>query len=144
MIEEFNLNSNVRLHGVLTYAATQELEGEFDYLLTTSERGIDANHFCLPSKLFNYVKSKKPILAFVTNGPQREFIDKTNSGIILDPLDILQSTKRFSKIMLDGCRLKTNKEEFSKYSLDFTNNQFLKLMDEISIQKKNNFSNFSK
>jgi hypothetical protein len=80
----------------------------------------------------------------VTNGPQREFIDKTNSGIILDPLDILQSTKRFSKIMLDGCRLKTNKEEFSKYSLDFTNNQFLKLMDEISIQKKNNFSNFSK
>ena len=142
MIEEFNLKSNVRIHGVLPYAATLELEREFDYLLTTSERGIDSNHFCLPSKLFNYVQSSKPILSFVTSGPQKEFIERTNSGIILDPLDIVNSTKRFTKVMFDGCNLKINKAEFSKYSLDFTNNQFLKLIEEIHKQKNNNFSNF--
>jgi hypothetical protein len=131
MIEEFNLKSNVKIHGVLPYDATLKLEGEFDYLLSTSEKSLESRHFCLPSKLFNYVKSARPILAFVTNGPQKEFIEKTNSGVVLDPMDIDNSTKRFTKVMLDGCSLKTNQQEFSKYSLEATNNQFVNLIEEV-------------
>jgi len=71
-------------------------------LLATSELVEGAEHYCLPSKLFTYIQSQKPILGFVTDGIQKEFILKSNIGSVINPraLDTLEDD--FKNVIMEG------------------------------------------
>jgi glycosyltransferase involved in cell wall biosynthesis len=91
MVEEFELVDIVNFHGFVTNKKSIELQKRFDYFLATSEKVIDNPHYCLPSKIFDYVGANKPILGFVTEGIQKEFIKNTNLGKVFNVEDIEQS-----------------------------------------------------
>lgn len=102
MILNFDLRENCILHGYLTRSETKELQDSFDLLLATSELVEGAEHYCLPSKLFTYIQSQKPILGFVTDGIQKEFILKSNIGRVINPraLDTLEDD--FKNVIMEG------------------------------------------
>lgn len=140
MIEEFNLQENVILHGYLSQKDVLNAESKFNLLLTTSEKSTVGNHYCLPSKIFTYLNSNKPILGVVTNGPQKELIKRINCGIILDPLEIEKSVESLIQILDNGLVLELNKKEFGRYEKDFTTQEFIQIASKVELKCKNNNS----
>jgi glycosyltransferase involved in cell wall biosynthesis len=128
MILELELESNVIFHGVLPYHEVLELENKFDLLLATSEKTKGTNHYCLPSKLFNYINSAKPIIGFVTDGPQKDFIQNINCGIIINPDDSSKAASKIEDIITKGCQLKINIVAFEKYKIENTNSLFVNII----------------
>lgn len=131
MVYDNKLENNVIFHGYLSYSETKEKELGFDYLLSTSEKTKENGHYCLPSKIFNYLEAGKPIFAFVTEGPQMELIKNINCGVILNPDDSSESLLIFKKYLDEGIALKVNIGAFNKYSIETTNAEFLKIVDSI-------------
>jgi glycosyltransferase involved in cell wall biosynthesis len=131
MIEEHNLQENVILHGYLSYVETKKKESEFNYLLSTSEKTLDNSHYCLPSKIFNYLEAGKPIIGCITNGPQTNLIENINCGIILNPDETLKSSLKLKKILDEGIKLKINIDAFKKYRKETTDLEFINIVKAI-------------
>jgi hypothetical protein len=85
MIEEFNLEGNYFPYGFKSKQEVSRIQETFDVFLCTSEKVMGEDHYCLPSKLFDYIDLGKPVLAFITNGIQKEFILQSNLGIVCNP-----------------------------------------------------------
>ncbi|HMF71794.1 MAG TPA: hypothetical protein VK616_09980, partial [Flavitalea sp.] len=85
MVEGMGLTSMCIFNGFLAKEALDKKILGFDYLLATSEKVINGRHFCLPSKLFEYISYGKPILGFVTKGSQMDFIEKSRAGRVFNP-----------------------------------------------------------
>jgi len=102
MAEETKVENNVVLHGFQTLARTLELQQSFDLLLATSEKVIGNDHYCLPSKLFTYLRSGKPLLGFVTRGVQHDFIEKSRLGVICDPDDLIAASGMIEEMISKG------------------------------------------
>ncbi len=102
MVEEFDLRDNVIYHGFVSYDESKKLQEGFDLLLATSEKIIDEDHYCLPSKIFDYVGKNKPILGFVTEGIQKEFIEKSGLGLICNPDDTEGSANTIIELISKG------------------------------------------
>ena len=108
MLKEFDLTQNFFSHGFVSYDESLRIQEGFDILLATSEKYINDEHYCLPSKIFDFVGQKKPILGFVTEGIQKEFIQKSGLGIICDPDDTESAGEAISKLLLNGRKFKAN------------------------------------
>lgn len=131
MIAENNLDRNVIVHGYQNLENVLKLEKEFDLLLATSEKVIGNEHYCLPSKLFTYLKAKKPILAFVTDGIQKKFLENTNLGIFCNPDDIENSTLIIENCIKSGVEKKINAEYLNKFSDQNCNKEFVDIISNI-------------
>lgn len=102
MVAEMGLQKNVRNHGYLPQQAVKNLQQDFDLILATSEKVINGKHYCLPSKLFDTIGINKPILGFVTEGVQKEFIQQSGLGIVFDPDDIDLAADNLIKLLTEG------------------------------------------
>jgi glycosyltransferase involved in cell wall biosynthesis len=102
MAKELGVADNVVMHGFQTHGKTVELQSSFDLLLATSEKVLGNEHYCLPSKLFTYLLSGKPVLGFVTRGIQHDFIAQGRLGVICDPDDSAGGAERLEKIITEG------------------------------------------
>lgn len=102
MVEEFDLKDNIISHGFVCYDESKKLQNGFDLFLATSEKIINEEHYCLPSKIFDFVGMNKPILGFVTEGIQKEFIEKSGLGIICNPDDIEGSANVLIELITKG------------------------------------------
>ena len=131
MIKEFELTKNIIIHGYLPYAQVLTLEKQFDLLLTTSEKSKYNDHFCLPSKIFNYLESGKPILALSNNGPQSRLVKSVNCGIVIDPELKRDSIDEFVDMLKNGRVFEINLMSFEKYQMKSTNQLFTQIVKDI-------------
>ena len=76
------------------------LEG-MDALLATSMKRLDGGDYFLASKTFDYLEAKKPILAFVAEGSQRDFLENSGAALIFDPDRPHDNAERLAGL-LDG------------------------------------------
>jgi glycosyltransferase involved in cell wall biosynthesis len=102
MAQEAGVGDNLVTHGFQPQEKTIELQNGFDVLLATSEKVIGDEHYCLPSKLFTYLRSGKPALAFLTKGVQHEFISESKMGPIADPDNETEAVAVMEKLLLQG------------------------------------------
>jgi glycosyltransferase involved in cell wall biosynthesis len=115
MLTEFSLHNHIVSHGFVSSSRASELQDTFDLILATSEKVIGEDHYCLPSKIFDYVGRKKPLLGFVTRGIQRDFIEQSGLGIICDPDDDEQAAAVLYDLILNGKKFKVNSEYLASY-----------------------------
>lgn len=121
MAVDLGIRENIILHGFQTHEKTLEWQRSFDLLLATSEKVIGNDHYCLPSKLFTYLVSGKPILAFVTQGIQYDFIRESRLGIICDPDDTGGAANSIEKMITEGYQSELN----IPYLREFSNSRAL-------------------
>lgn len=116
MVAEFGLQNIYYSYGFRTAKETTDLQKTFDAYLATSEKVKGSEHYCLPSKLFDYVNRGKPILGFVTEGIQKDFLIKSGMGVICNP-DKIEESARTLKSLLNGngLRLSRNDEYLKKF-----------------------------
>ena len=115
MVAEFDLAKLVTSHGFVSYQKSRELQQGFDLILATSEKVPGDEHYCLPSKVFDYVGDNKPVLGFVTDGVQKEFIEKSGVGVICNPDDIPASVETMKELLLHGGTFTINSAYLSTY-----------------------------
>lgn len=101
MIASFDLQENVVLHGFLNGKNLEKFQDRCEFFLATAEKIAGMEHFCLPSKLFEYVRVGKPILGFVTNGIQREFLNQSGISFTFDPDLFEENAKRLAEIIFN-------------------------------------------
>mgnify|MGYP002364821005 CR=1 FL=1 len=116
MITETGLKNSVKLNGFLSKKEVEQKEQEYDLLLTTSEKVIGGEHFCLPSKLFSYLKSAKPIIGFVTPGIQKDFLQQCGIGIAFDPDAMDTAVNQLEQLFTEGYTGRLNKTYLNTFS----------------------------
>ena len=87
MIKDFGLETNVELLGVLSHSDSINFQQTCDALLITSSKVIGGNDYSIAGKTFEYFKTKKPIIAFVCEGAQKEILEQSGTALICDPDD---------------------------------------------------------
>ena len=87
MVSQFGLSEYVTFHGFMKRSEMQQKMLAWDWALSTSEKVIDGRHYCLPSKIFEYVSGGLPILGFLTKGVQEDFIAGANLGLFVNADD---------------------------------------------------------
>jgi hypothetical protein len=130
MIAEFQLEKNYFPYGFKSKQEVATIQNTFDVFLCTSEKVINGDHYCLPSKIFDYVGIGKPLLGFMTEGIQKEFILKSNMGVVTNPDNIKESMNaieglfQFEGLMLD-------KEYIKKFSTSHLSFQLAEVIKQL-------------
>lgn len=114
MVAAFGLAHRFRDHGFLTRDALLPLLDRAHAFLSTSEKVDDGEHYSLPSKLFEYLRYPKPILGFVTAGVQRDFLERSGRGVVIDP-DDPRADARLAEVLTDGVTLRTDRDYLARY-----------------------------
>lgn len=137
MIAEFGLQNLVTMHGFVSQVRAIEIQQGFDVLLATSEKVVGEEHYCLPSKIFDYVGLSKPVVGFVTEGIQKDFILNSGIGIICDPDNATQSAEKIGRLFFDGAHFKINKEYLRQFERKSTAGKLASLLREHSTTLRN-------
>lgn len=87
MIEKEGLSDIVELHPYLSHKESVKC------LMRSSLLWLPAGEGEIPGKVYEYLGSKKPIIATLPEGDCAELIRSTNSGVVVEPYDI-QGIKR--------------------------------------------------
>lgn len=87
-VKQFALEDVVEHLGRRTHPACLEFQARCNALLVTSAKVIGGRDYCIAGKTFEYVAVGRPILAFVTEGEQREFLQASGVAAICDPDDL--------------------------------------------------------
>ncbi len=111
MIHDFNLNDIFINHGFKSKQEVLCIQNTWNAILATSEKVVNGNHFCLPSKIFDAVESKKRILAFVTDGSQKTFLKDYPQTVFFEPDQSLENSEKLGEII-------SNNLNFASKSLD--------------------------
>jgi hypothetical protein len=111
MINDFNLNDIFVNHGFKSKQEVLRIQSSWNAILATSEKVVNGNHFCLPSKIFDAVESKKRIFAFVTDGSQKSFLKDYPQTVFFEPDEIKINSEKLGEII-------NSKLEFPAKSLD--------------------------
>ena len=132
MLNEIDPGISFTSHGYLNQGKVAEAMAGFDLLLATSEKVLNDEHYCLPSKLFTYLQSGKPVIGFVTKGIQKDFIERSGGGMTFDPDDTEGSALHLEEILVSGINMKLNREYLEQFNSKYTNAQFLEIVKSVS------------
>jgi Glycosyltransferase Family 4 len=132
MASEWGLRENLVLHGYQTHQKALELQESFDFFLATSEKVMGNDHYCLPSKLFTYLRTGKPVLGYVTKGIQYDFIYQSGLGPIADPDDELAGSLMLEKIVEEGWDRKLNTDYLKQYSNPVAINKLKDIIKQVT------------
>ncbi|MFT3748923.1 MAG: hypothetical protein QM768_11425 [Agriterribacter sp.] len=85
MAGRFELKENIKCYGFSNVHEIEKLVSDFNALLITTEKIPGNQSFCLPSKMFDYIKFGKPLIGFVKEGDLKNFLLLSNMSVIVDP-----------------------------------------------------------
>lgn len=131
MVRGMGLEGNVVFHGHRPHNETVQLLSGFDYFLATSEKVLGDEHYCLPSKLFTYLKFGKPVLGFLTEGIQASFVSQSGMGLVVDPDDTESAATILEDVLSCGYEETPNKDYLDGFSSRSTNREFVDTLAEV-------------
>lgn len=87
LVREGHLNGIVHLAGVIPYKAGLQQILSADLLLLVTAPGKSGQTH-IPSKLFEYLATGRPILALAPEGGAADIVQEANAGVVIDPTDV--------------------------------------------------------
>jgi len=115
MAADYGLADYCKLWGVVPKQEVGEILSKMDAMLATSMKRDDGGDYCLASKTFDYVEARKPVLAFVCEGSQRDFLQRAGIGVICDPDDIDGSAATMARLVREGVSLELNADYVNQF-----------------------------
>ncbi len=108
MIKEFNLQNYVTLKGFLPHHESISFQKECDALLSTSLKVIDGKDYCIAGKSYEYMYQQKPVLAFMTEGSQKSFLEKSGISLIFNADDVEKNVEVLKDFILGKIKFHPN------------------------------------
>jgi Glycosyl transferase 4-like domain/Glycosyl transferases group 1 len=127
-VNEFDLRENFTAHGFLPRTELAAQLKEMSFFIATAEKVLDGEHYCLPSKLAEYLQYEKPVIGFVTKGIQKDFIQNSGMGVCIDPDELEHELPRLEKILFNGFENNINQEYLHQFSIEYCTAQLKKLI----------------
>lgn len=108
MINEFGLSEVVKCLGPFSHTDALAFQEGCDVLLSTSVKVMNGEDYCIAGKTYEYFTMKKPILAFVTAGAQREILERSGMAVICDPDYPELGARKIYQLINNKTRLNVN------------------------------------
>ena len=115
MVKEFQLDDYVKFHGFIDRFELQKIIGDWDWALTTSEKVVGGRHYCLPSKLFEYLGAGLPIFGVLTPGAQEDFLRNGNLGMYTMADNREECLTTLRRAVSESHNFKINVEYLNRY-----------------------------
>jgi hypothetical protein len=115
MVARFSLQSVVQHHGFLNKQEVEEMQNRMHYMLITSSKRHGARDYSIAGKTYDFLANLKPMLAFVTDGAQRDVLSGTGIAHIFDPDDIDSSIELLKRVIDKEVRLTPDMEYINQY-----------------------------
>lgn len=108
MIDEHGFTGLSKLWGMVPKQEVGAILASMDAQLATSMKRPDGGDYCLASKTFDYLVARKPILAFVTEGSQKDFLLAGGASVFCEPDDPTRSADAIKSLMEGRSDLQIN------------------------------------
>jgi hypothetical protein len=105
MIRSFGLENQVTLMGEISHKESLSFQESCDSLLITSAKQIGGRDYSIAGKTFEYLQMQKPIIAFVSDGAQKDLLKKGGTALICDPDNTEESVKLLSGLFRGSTNL---------------------------------------
>lgn len=105
MVEKFGIQDIFFDVGFLDKDEVVRRVSTWSAILATSEKVLDGRHYCLPSKIFDIVNSRKRILAFVTEGSQKSFLSEYPQTTFFDPDCVKINSELLRYVILNNTKI---------------------------------------
>ena len=87
----------------------------------------------IASKLYDYMLTQKPIMTLADPGPVSDIVERTNMGVVLDPLDVegmmAYLSNAFDLYTHHQLRIDPNLDEINKYDIQLLSGTLTELFD---------------
>lgn len=105
----------VKHTGFLKHDDAVLFQQECDLLLLTSAKVIGGRDYSIAGKTFEYFTMRKPILAFVCDGAQKDILEETGMSVICDPDQTDANAAILKRIIEQGVMVHPNRQALEKY-----------------------------
>ncbi len=131
MIEDFKLEQNVELIGVLSHSSSLAFQQSCDSLLITSSKLIGGSDYSIAGKTFEYFKLQKPIISFVCDGAQKDILEKSGLALICDPDNTEVSSNNIKNLFEHKIHLKPNNDFLRGLSRHKLTKQLARIINDV-------------
>ncbi len=107
-VAEFGLQQKVICHGFIPQREILGFEDSCDALLVTSSKVVGGRSYSIAGKTLQYFERRKPILAFVTEGAQRDLLEKSGLAVICDPDKPTEAARKVRSLVAGEAVLSAN------------------------------------
>lgn len=101
MVAAAGIEDHVVFHGPKKHDETVAFIDQCDVLLATSVKVEGGRDYCIAGKTYEYIQRCKPVIGFVTEGSQRDFLDASGLLIQVNP-DDKEEAERCFKVLAHG------------------------------------------
>ncbi len=135
-IKEHGLEDMVELLGRMSQEDCLQFQQSCDALLLTSAKVIGGRDYCIAGKSFEYLASGRPVVGFVTEGEQRDFLAGAGIAILCDPDQPEVSAAALEKLVDGKCDLKRDEDFIERYKRDNTVSSLAEIVKSIISRKQ--------
>jgi glycosyltransferase involved in cell wall biosynthesis len=136
MAKEMGVFDKCTFHGRMLKEEVNRLTEGFDFLLATSMKYVGGEDYCLASKTFDYVTSGKPVLGFVCDGAQRDFLRNSNVGVLFEPDDPDTNAKTMHECFQKDIILSPRMSFLSNFSANATTSQLASIIHRLVAERQ--------
>jgi hypothetical protein len=116
MISDFGLKKQVELLGEKSHSGAMDFQRECDLLFITSAKRIGGKDYSIAGKTFEYIQAQKPILAFVSEGAQKDLLEESGMALICNPDEEKESAEKIEALLTGTNKLEPNEEYIKNLS----------------------------
>lgn len=131
MAKRYGIEDRCVFNGRVDHQAIPSMLADMDMVLATSMKRDAGGDYCLASKTFDYVASRKAILGFVTEGAQREFLRESGIAVLVDPDDRDSGAIVLRSLLSTGRTLRLNAAFVNEYHRRATAEKLAGILREV-------------
>ena len=131
MAKENGLGDRIIHLGSISQEASIEFQASCDWLLLTSAKVMGGKDYSIAGKTFEYMSLKKPIIAIVCEGAQKELLVNSGMACIIDPDQAEQGIEVLKKIVEGSYDLQPNYDFIKEFRMDALGSRFIEIIEEL-------------
>ncbi len=130
MRQRFGLADKVTFLGRADHESALRFQARCDALLITSSKVVGGRDYSIAGKTFEYLAQGKPMVAFVSEGAQRDLLLRTGMAIDCPPDDPERAALRLTDLLEGRIRLRPDKPFIRSFHIERITESFAAAITE--------------
>jgi hypothetical protein len=132
MAAAYGLADIITHHGPVSQQDSIAFQASCDWLLITSAKVINGRDYSIAGKTFEYLSLRKPIIALVCEGAQKDLLSASGIACIIDPDKADEGLALLKSIVTGAFPVHPDKEFISGFKMDQLGNKFIMVVKQLT------------